>query len=229
MKHPQNYGDERQLLQCVFCGGPTQTVDHCPSRVLLDEPYPEQLPTVPACLPCNNSFSLDEEYLACLVACVLAGSTDPDNVTRPKIRRILNSSPALRARIDQQKNESANGIVFQPEMPRVESVVTKLAKGHALFELNEPCLGEPDLIQIVPVELMTQEERQNFELPEAPAGWPEAGSRAMQRMLIMDEASLVSPWVVIQNGLYRYHAAAGAAISVQIMIAEYLACKVSWD
>ncbi|HBJ82544.1 MAG TPA: hypothetical protein DDZ88_01440 [Verrucomicrobiales bacterium] len=141
----------------------------------------------------------------------------------------MNSSPALRARIDQQKNESANGIVFQPEMPRVESVVTKLAKGHALFELNEPCLGEPDLIQIVPVELMTQEERQNFELPEAPAGWPEAGSRAMQRMLIMDEASLVSPWVVIQNGLYRYHAAAGAAISVQIMIAEYLACKVSWD
>ena len=83
------HGDERQLAFCALCGGGTGTRDHCPSRVLLDEPYPDNLPVVPACSPCNSRFSADEQYLACLISCVLAGSTDPALITPPKIRRIL--------------------------------------------------------------------------------------------------------------------------------------------
>lgn len=49
MHQLRNYGDERQLSACVFCRRETETRDHVPSRVLLDEPYPENLPVVPAC------------------------------------------------------------------------------------------------------------------------------------------------------------------------------------
>lgn len=43
------FGDERELSCCLFCGGTIETVDHCPSKAFLDEPYPEYHPAVPAC------------------------------------------------------------------------------------------------------------------------------------------------------------------------------------
>lgn len=58
--------DKRLTGICVYCGGEPSTRDHVPSKVFLDEPYPENnLPVVPACETCNNSFSLDEE-VCCL-------------------------------------------------------------------------------------------------------------------------------------------------------------------
>ncbi|MDB6019676.1 MAG: hypothetical protein JWR19_4165 [Pedosphaera sp.] len=222
------FGDERQLAACAFCGGNTGTRDHCPSRVLLDEPYPDNLPVVPACAVCNAGFSADEEYLACLLACVLAGSTDPSKIARPKICRILTDSPALRARLERAKVESPDGILFVPEDQRVSTVVTKLAKGHALFELHEPCPEPPDLIRFAPITLMSESERNAFECLTSPTpcfgGWPEVGSRAMQRLLAGDE-----PWLVVQNGLYRFRASNDSRASIRIVINEYLACHVRWD
>src|SRR3972149_4322214 len=98
MEQLTNFGDKRTLAFCAFCGGKTGTRDHCPSRVFLDEPYPENLPIVPACSSCNAGFSADEEYLACFVSCVIAGSTDPEAMAREKTKRILKEKPLLRAR-----------------------------------------------------------------------------------------------------------------------------------
>src|SRR5262245_62097325 len=81
----RTFGDERQMAWCVYCGRDTETRDHVPSRIFLDEPYPENLPVVPACRRCNESFSLGEEYLACLVDCVMSGVADPDLVRRAKV------------------------------------------------------------------------------------------------------------------------------------------------
>lgn len=89
MEQLPNYGDIRQLARCVYCGGNTETRDHVPSKVLLDEPYPTNLPRVPACQHCNESFSMDEEYIACLIECVLIGSANVDHIERQKVRRIL--------------------------------------------------------------------------------------------------------------------------------------------
>jgi hypothetical protein len=222
------YGDERQLAFCAFCGGETGTRDHCPSRVLLDEPYPENLPVVPACAKCNSRFSADEEYLACLIACVVAGSTEPSKIVRLKIRRILTDSPALRARLERARVESPNGVVFTPEHERVSTVVTKLAQGHALFELHEPCPEPPDGIHITPLGLMSEHERETFESPAPPGGWPEVGSRALQR-LVVAESQPEAPWLVVQSGLYRFHASADCRVSIRIVINEYLACLVHWD
>ena len=66
---------------CVYCGNAAGTRDHVPPKVLLDEPYPPDLPPVPACDECNNRFStmveqtegltvqmVLSEYLACGVS-----------------------------------------------------------------------------------------------------------------------------------------------------------------
>src|ERR1039458_10376916 len=170
-------GDERHLAFCAFCGGETGTRDHCPSRVFLDEPYPDNLPVVPACADCNSRFSADEEYLACLIACVLAGSTEPSKITRPKICRILTDSATLRARLERARTESPDGFMFTPEHERVSTVFTKLAQGHALYELHDPCPELPDGIHISPLGTMSDHERAAFESPVPPAIWPEVGSR----------------------------------------------------
>ena len=42
-----------------YCGAYPDTRDHVPSKVLLDEPYPPDLPVIGACQRCNTSYSLD--------------------------------------------------------------------------------------------------------------------------------------------------------------------------
>jgi hypothetical protein len=48
MQQLRSYADERLVASCVYCGNVTETRDHVPSRILLDEPYPENLPVVPS-------------------------------------------------------------------------------------------------------------------------------------------------------------------------------------
>ena len=223
----QTYGDERMLLYRAFCGGDTGTRDHCPSRVFLDQPLPDDLPVVPACRQCNAKFSADEQYLACLVACVLAGSTDPQEVMRPSIRRTLEHSAALRARIENSRSVNGVQVVFAAEQERVTSVITKLAQGHALHELHEPQPTNPEVVWAVPLALLSEPELLAFERPDAPAVWPEVGSRAMQRLIVGQEPGL--PWIVVQPGMYRYLASTGPGTTVHIVIQEYLAGYVHWD
>ena len=137
MKQIRSFGDEREMYFCAHCGGSTETRDHTPSRVLLDKPYPENLPVVPCCPGCNTSFSLDEEYVAVLVDCALVGSTTPSDNHREKVRKILSRQPALATLVEQGRTaSSADGIMFDANIPRVENVVLKLARGHAAFELH---------------------------------------------------------------------------------------------
>jgi hypothetical protein len=56
----KDFADSRLIAGCVYCGGLDETRDHVPSRVFLDSPFPENLPVVPACWECNNSFSRDD-------------------------------------------------------------------------------------------------------------------------------------------------------------------------
>lgn len=228
MKQLRSYGDERILAFCAFCGGGTGTRDHCPSRVFLDEPYPENLPVVPACSTCNSSFSTDEEYLACLISCVIAGSTDPDKLPREKTRRILSDKPLLRTRIEQARSVSNGTIIFKPEYERVAGVITKLAQGHALYELHEACTHTPGEINFTPLPFMGKAQYEAFEHPEGSSMWPEVGSRAMQRLVEGTDLTTDS-WIVIQPERYRIYAAISGGVDVRIVIHEYLACHVRWE
>lgn len=230
MDQLRSFADDRLLVGCIHCMGPTQTRDHVPSRILLDEPYPENLPVVPACALCNQGFSLDEEYFACLIECAKAGSLEA--VERPKIRRILQDSPALAARFAQARTKAPDGTVFfAAETERIKRVVLKLARGHAAYELNEQHLDEPSHIMFVPLSALDEHARHHFETPPEPTVWPELGTRAMQRMVVSTAGpSVFGPaWLRVQPSQYRYLALAEEAVMVRLVIGEYLACEVIWD
>ncbi len=198
-----------------------------PSRILLDDPFPENLPKVASCRACNQGFSLDEEYVACLLDCTLAGTVD-GVLQRPKVRRILSKKPALAARLRTALVRRGDDTTFTVEHERVKNVVLKLARGHALFELSEVFRDDPDSVGIVPLSTLSLGERERFEEP--PSGiraWPEVGSRAMQRAVIVTmghESGVIYPeWISVQPGRYRYLAFES---TVRIVLSEYLACEV---
>jgi hypothetical protein len=222
----RNFGDDRNKGWCVFCGGPEETRDHAPSRVFLDEPCPENLPVVPACNACNRSFSLDEEYLACLVECAKTGSINQARITRPKIAKTLSRKASLETRLALARYEISDRVVWKPEDERVRNVIVKLARGHVAFEQNEPQLDQPASVTVVPLCRMTPEMMEEFQMAPDTALWPEVGSRAMNRILVGVEGQY--PWIEVQPERYRY-LVASAPFLVRIVIAEYLAAEVVWD
>jgi hypothetical protein len=230
MDQLNDYADERLLIGCIHCAGKTGTRDHMPSRVLLDEPYPENLPVVPACPECNAGFSLDEEYFACLVECARTGSAE--TVERPKVRRILDDRPALSARLKQARTVSENGEVSHSfEGERIERVVLKLARGHAAYELSEQQCGDPSHFMAVPIHTLSADTRSHFEEVPTSSAWPEVGTRAMQRIAVLAawNTTVDYGWIEVQPKRYRYFAVAdGAQIMVRIVVGEYLACEVIW-
>jgi hypothetical protein len=228
------FSDERLLSGCVLCGGQTESRDHVPSRVLLDEPYPENLPVVPACEVCNGGASLDEEYFACLIECTLAGSADPSSVRRDNIRRILQRKPALAAMLAEARTVSETGTVFKIDQERINRVVLKLARGHAAYEMSEPRHDDPTSVAVVPLPLLSEEAMGHFEAVPCCgelAPWPEVGSRAFQRLASSVTAGFDfnGGWVEVQPGRYRYLAFADEGVTIRIVISEYLACEVVWD
>jgi hypothetical protein len=230
MENVRNYGDRRQVVSCVYCAGTTESRDHVPSKVLLDEPYPPDLPVVPACQSCNEGFALDEEYLACLVECTLAGSVNPEDIQRAKVKEILSKKPTLASRLRNVRQQTLLGEVsFAIERERVRKVALKLARGYAAFELNEPQFDEPTSVALLPLLVMTADQRERFESPPASSlwpeigVWPEVGSRAMQRIVTGEI------WAVVQPNRYRYLASVEDGVVVRMVLSEYLACEVRWE
>ena len=225
--------DERLIGSCVYCGAEPDSRDHVPSKVLLDDPVPADLPVVEACASCNGGFSLDEEYLACFLECVIAGSTDPASLSREKIKSILARKIDLTARIQACCRRGEDGrLTWEPEERRVRNVVLKLARGHAAFELSLPQIDDADELQILPLAVMSDVERDVFENARSGEfrGWPEVGSRALMRACgARPYANQDGPWVVVQRDRYRYTVDQHGGVRVQLVLSEYLACTVNWS
>lgn len=156
--------DERLKGICVYCGDRPDTRDHVPSRGFLDDPLPENLPVVEACRECNSRVSLDEEYLACLLECVMSGTTEAVVLTREKIKRALSRNPRLTAQLEACRYYDLFGHPWwQPDEARVRNVVLELARGHAAYELSEFLGDEPDVITVGVLPAMSEEDRLEFE------------------------------------------------------------------
>lgn len=243
MDYLNDFADERLIVGCVYCSsGLEETRDHVPSRILLEPPYPTNLPVVPACRDCNAGFSLDEEYFAALLECVLAGSTDPSKMQHERVARSLERNSALRARLESSRREENGRTVFAVEEGRIRNVICKLAKGHAAYELSTPYRAEPDLIAWRPIPEMTKDEWEDFDAAHVGGAINEIGSRNMQRLLatqvLLESESgdripmnlLVNDWIEVQDGRYRYQAIEEfEVVRIKIVIAEYLACEVIWN
>lgn len=246
MEQIKPFSDERLRQSCVYCGGISETRDHVPSRVLLDEPLPDNMPVVDACSACNVGFSDDEMYLACVVDVVRASDANPDLVPRKRIARILREQPLLLARLERARRVNDGVVAFDIEQERVRNVVLKLARGHAAFDLDERKRDEPIRIMVMPLASLDPEARDEFETPPVVSLFPEVGSRSMQRMSVVNftlaarenqsqsvnrDVLLGPDWLEVQEGRYRYLAAVLdiGEVVVRIVLSEYLACEVTWN
>lgn len=218
--------------RCSFCGAVSDTRDHVPSKALLDEPYPNQLPVVPACRNCNSSFSLGEQYLACFVECVVSGTAQPVGLQRGKVARILAENPNLRRTIENSQRMREGRLLWQPEADRVRNVLLKLAHGHAAYELY-PQREHPITLSYAPFLNLGEAARLAFEdrSDARVLGWPEIGTRAFFRVAAKapEEFESHGQWVVVQPGRYRYAVFENSGVVVKMVLSEYLFCEVVWE
>ncbi len=67
-----------KMRRCAYCGETAKsTKDHVVPECLFKKPYPPNLITVPACEPCNNAKSLNDDFLRDMLVCDLFGSQSP--------------------------------------------------------------------------------------------------------------------------------------------------------
>ncbi len=231
------YVDERQKSWCIHCGKwieeLEQNADHVPSKGLLRQPYPPNLPKVTICKRCNSGFASDEEYLKIFLHCVLSGSTDPDRQSDPKVSRALQRHKKLRTKIEHSRMEHLTLIgetrsSWGPETKKINRVILKNARGHAFFEFGEPMLTEPAHVWSAPLATMTSEERSYFENIQTGAEfYPEVGSRMLTRVITGQDLS--DGWVIVQDGIYRYSVIQQGLMLVRSVLFEYLATEVYWN
>jgi hypothetical protein len=225
----QQYSVISSINTCVYCNRIPVTRDHCPSKVFLDSPYPENLPTVPACEDCNAGFSIDEEYLACFISCAISGTTEPHFQIRTKTRKILESKPALAASFQNARTTLYDKTSFHIEVARANSILVKLAKGHLFFELNLICDAEPTCIKSSLLREMSASDQAFFLRPNPTLFYPEVGSRSLVRFVERSSDSDVFGWVHVQAEQYRYHVSQDKGVVVRILFSENFAAIVSWN
>lgn len=222
--------DERLVGFCSYCGKTSGTRDHDPSRILLDKPHPSNIPVVDSCKECNESFSLDEEYIACLIECVIFGTTNLDSLEREKIKRIFCKRLSLSSRIlDSRIEDKENNILWRVEVDRLKKIILKLARGHLAYELNVFHFDEPDFLQYIPLGIMSDEEFLAYNSVSEQNGLlPEIGSRAFIHLWKNSNFEWTH-WRIVQEGRYRYCVEQGNGDKVQFVLSEYLACTVIWS
>lgn len=230
MDYHTTFGDERALGLCALCGDSTETRDHVPPKVLLDDPLSSPAAVVPACERCNRTLSRDEEYFACAVEVALKGTTELVAL-RPKVQGILHHSPKLALRLARsliRVPDPRSGRSGWPELSieidRVSRVVVKVARGHALHELHDPQYNAPASVSFWPMHVVSRAKRQDFEMPPIQSLWPEVGSRALQRLVLEGGPH----WVCVQRDRYRFLAWTDGAPRVRMVFSEYLAAEVTW-
>ena len=162
---------------------------------------------------------------------MIAGEVTPSRLFRPKIGKVLARSELLLERLRRAESDGDAGSIWRVEHDRVKTVVLKLARGHAAYECARPQFQEPYRYDVRPLSAMSASERDVFEgtQTEIPAVWPEVGSRAMQRLLVVGSAVFNEGWIVVQDGNYRFHVSEENGLTVKIVLREYLACQVAWE
>ena len=242
MDQLRDYSDDRLVNGCIYCGGLEETREHVPSKVLLESPFPTNLPVMKSCFNCNNGFSQDEEYVACLIECMIVGSTRPDEILNPRISRKLHNNHSLRTRIQNSIRANDGTISFLVEEDRFVNVIRKLAVGHAAYELSRVLRDVPTLLSWRIMSDMTEEEKDSYDIAHVTNLLGEVGSINTQRLLVTHiklQGSdgelktldlLINDWVVVQENKYRYHAVdKDEGVVVKIIFSEFLACEVFWE
>lgn len=214
------YGEGHPERMCCYCGEWADTVDHVPSKVFLDKPYPENLPVVPCCRKCNEQFSSDEEYVAVLLECVRWQTFDLEQFKREKIRKIVEHNPLILKTVMGTVHPLLDGrFSIDPENARLNKVLTKLIAGHLRFEgLGQWFFHDGLDITFYQDIHANQEFYRQFHSPVFSGLLPEVGSRAMITMV--EKGSAGSWWFRVQPDIYDYCVAPDNS-EVRIVIQDF--------
>lgn len=218
------YGEGHPERICCYCGDFADTVDHIPSKVFLDKPYPENLPVVPCCKKCNEQFSLDEEYVAVLFECVRLQTFAPKQFKREKIRKIVNHNPAILQTVKETVHPLLDGhFSIDSENVRLKKVLTKLIAGHLRFEgLDQWFFHDALDICFYQDVHVNQNFYNRFHSPIFSGMLPEIGSRAL--IALVENGYAVSPWFTVQPGRYEYSVAPDNS-EVRIIIQDFFGVR----
>lgn len=236
MRQITDFSDERYKGYCIHCAEPLiikpTSSDHVPSKALLDRPLPSNVHVVDTCVKCNNGFSSDEEYFAAFLGAAMSGSVEPSEKMFATAQKILGGNKKLKREIESSKKESleANGTVrllWQPDINRIRRVVIKNARGHVFYELGQPILDEPDDVFIGALEMMDEDRLADFLTVDLDPGYPEVGSRMLQR--VFDGSDMINGWIVVQPEIYVFAVIETEGILVRSIIREYLLTEVFWQ
>jgi hypothetical protein len=153
----------------------------------------------------------------------------------------MRRSRTLQARIASARTETNGQIAFAVEGERIVNVMLKLARGHAAFELSQPCRRQPDHFWCGPIAALNDEQRDAFNAAHIQEMFGEVGSRGLQRTMVTqvvlrteagEQSQLglfVNDWIEVQDGLYRFLAIDDSGgLVIRIVVAEFLACEVGW-
>lgn len=220
---------------CIYCGKPANTREHVPSKSLLMEPFPENLPTIPACFECNNGFSADEEYFICFLE-VLKSKVYGDYSISEHVNGILSKKESLYRLIESQIL-SKNGIIYPSfDINRFSRIITKLAIGHAGYEFDDLNFdGEAGLwFEFAPN--INEEDKAEFENSKLLNVIPEISSRFSCNARILqnvdnNEAIALSDWITVQEQRYSYNVSFNdsGGVSVKMIILDFLYCRVDFE
>lgn len=219
---------------CIYCGNLATTREHTPSKAFLKEPYPDNLPTIPACFVCNNGYSEDENYVACFLD-ILKSQVYSDYSEQEQTDSRIAKDKKLQNILQEQIKTTDGKVFYQLDEQRFDRILLKLARGHAGFEFDYVGF---DNIKIWYDFLfnMTENVLLDFEsIPETDIA-PEVGSRGITTPFILQNTATgkaigFSAWNEVQENRYRYQVShnENGDISVKIVIFEFLYCVVEFD
>lgn len=229
------YWDKRQKNGCIYCGAPAFTREHIPSKAFLVEPYPENLPTIPACFECNNGFSLDEQYCACFLE-ILKTHIFEGYICNRHISHILEKTPSLKNLILSQINISDGIVNFELDKNRFTKIINKLAIGHSGYEFDNVTFEEPKTTWFDFEFNLTSAQKEDFlELPITNK-LPEISSRFTSSAYIVEnvetgEFFVLNTWCAVQEKQYSYCVFLNrtGGITVRMIISDLLYCQVEFD
>ena len=143
-------GTRNQRRACVYCGLEKElTADHIPPKLLLSQPYPKNLLTVPACRDCNASFQANDEYTRFVVSIDVRAAEQHDVQSKlPAIVRSLQRQNAkafadyLTRRMTETKILAADGTpmgsTLEVDRERINATGERMVRGLFSIEMGKP-------------------------------------------------------------------------------------------
>ena len=232
MRQVANYYDERHDDFCVYCGNTikgSKTKDHVPSKILLDEPYPENLPKVYSCNECNQSLSTNELYFSCIIEYLICQSTDIDSFQRGKIIEKLRQKPHIRKEIESKLFIKKDLLFYPFDDIKFLTVIRKLLLGHLAFEFSIPTVNQLETVEVKLRKEISEEEFQKFKTVQKIEIAPEVGSRAMGAFL-MNNLYLKNDWKTVHKDFYEYLVYQNEdEYSAKIIIRNFILIRGDWS